>query len=51
MGVFGGQGVSRVCVGVDEDNAGARSFLAHYGAQMLNGSFFKWLEIGGVLAD
>jgi len=49
-GWFGGQGVSRVCVGVDEDNAGARSFLAHHGAQKLNNSFLKWPEIDEVLA-
>ena len=48
---FGEQGVKRVCVGADEENAVARSFLAHHGAQMLKDSFLTWSEIGEVLAD
>jgi GNAT superfamily N-acetyltransferase len=50
-GWFRGQGVSRVCVAVDEDNAGGLSFLAHHGAQKLDSSFLTWSEISEVLSD
>jgi len=42
----------RVCVGVDEEAAAARAFLAQHGAadSLPDPSFLEWLDIGQVLA-
>lgn len=48
-GWFAERDLARVCVGVDEENAAARAFLAHHGAVDFNRSFLIWSEIGQVL--
>ncbi len=42
----------RVCVGVDEDAAAARAFLAQHGAtdSLPDPSFLEWLDIGQVIS-
>ena len=47
---FAEHDASQVCVGVDEDNAGARSFCAHHGAMDLELAFLAWSKIQDVLA-
>lgn len=42
---FALRGIGRVCVGVDEDNAVARSFFVRYGAEQLDIAFLVWPDI------